>query len=638
MRYMSKQAEMAAKYWSTVSSEGEASETKSTEPPVPDVPFFGVPLVDWLAVPEVSSGKTQGYTVGPDQKERQALLEAFLRFGRIDLAGKLFHGMKRKRLVHFPLSSVQQLLQERNKDALEFIKKHGLLSQANFTHLLRLCDLPTVEFLLAMNFYALENPALLLGLDDPKKMGLLIAWGAEPNEVDDLKRTPLFYAKSAEEVEALVAAGADVTHVDRLGRTAIFGQSDARVLSALLEAEADPNHLDSGGRTALFTAKTPAVVDCLLAADVDINHCGKDGKTAVLFSIVPQVVQHLLGKGAVVDRSHILGCDPSIASILTGHLGTGPRVVQAEEEGEAEEESKAVAVLEPVTRDELIAWFKANDTAQLALAMSQGRLNQAVIELLSNHRFNAMRWLLEQDFPVNHVLDKCSGKTAIFYARNLSMVRLLRFFGADPTHRDAMRETAVEQIKRLQQEHARRLTAFHRLEVKKKAAASAAATAPPPPVRRTLKARFFALFQKSAVISAEAASSVPSMPTLPLPWRDRLVAWATCTTMSGCFAEAHPLLRNALPDSVGPTHGRAANQPSLRELGLFIKEFPWSTYNYIENQVSRVALCDFALKLAPHVFDRRYPGYRKVELFLMRIKKVGRDQPPPTHRSMSSSL
>ncbi|HTF38925.1 MAG TPA: ankyrin repeat domain-containing protein, partial [Blastocatellia bacterium] len=109
-----------------------------------------------------------------------------------------------------------------------------------------------------------QSPLMYTVFLDPSMVELLITRGANPNEVDDDKISPLSWATIANNVrmvQSLLARGAQVNHVDNFGMTPLlyaasidFG--DTSVLEKLIAAGADVSAKNKEGLTALDLAKS----------------------------------------------------------------------------------------------------------------------------------------------------------------------------------------------------------------------------------------------------------------------------------------------------------------------------------------------------------------------------------------------
>ena len=105
--------------------------------------------------------------------------------------------------------------------------------------------------------------------------------GADPNERDELGRTPLFYAQTPEEVTFLVAAGADPGATDPTGASPLFTvPGGCGVVEELVHThQLDPNGRDHAGNTVLHTTQDVELLKDVLASGATpilVNRAGQN--------------------------------------------------------------------------------------------------------------------------------------------------------------------------------------------------------------------------------------------------------------------------------------------------------------------------------------------------------------------------
>ena len=143
----------------------------------------------------------------------------------------------------------------------------------------------------------------------------LIEAGADVNQPNEKKYTPLMYAK-ADSLEVLLSAGADVNAANTNGVTALMlnaMRGDSVSTLRLLEAGADVNSADRMGETALSRALFFGHTDCvklMIDAGADVNAANNAGDTALMTAALgghPEMVRILLEAGAMVHNTNTRG-------------------------------------------------------------------------------------------------------------------------------------------------------------------------------------------------------------------------------------------------------------------------------------------------------------------------------------------
>lgn len=106
---------------------------------------------------------------------------------------------------------------------------------------------------------------------------------ADPNERDELGRTPLFYAQSPDEVAFLIDAGADPTVLDPTGASPLFTvPGGSGVLEELVDKHRlDPNAKDFAGNSILHTTSDVELLKDALAAGTTPMLVNKAGQNAI---------------------------------------------------------------------------------------------------------------------------------------------------------------------------------------------------------------------------------------------------------------------------------------------------------------------------------------------------------------------
>lgn len=130
---------------------------------------------------------------------------------------------------------------------------------------------------------------------------VLIAAGANVNDVDEGGRTPLMFASqtgSLETIKTLLVAGASINARDKSGQTALMwgqvasryaGRYNPEVIKTLIGARADVNAVDKSGRTPLMFAAQADLAESVkmlleAGAKAYINAKDERGETALIYA------------------------------------------------------------------------------------------------------------------------------------------------------------------------------------------------------------------------------------------------------------------------------------------------------------------------------------------------------------------
>jgi ankyrin repeat protein len=122
----------------------------------------------------------------------------------------------------------------------------------------------------------------------------------DPNEVNDIGRTALFYVDYIESAQHLIDAGANPLVRDESGRTPLFTVRDPLIIEYLLELGVDATARSTRGGTALHEAKDALSVELLVEAGADPNARDRDGYTPFMAAMYESidVAQALVDAGA----------------------------------------------------------------------------------------------------------------------------------------------------------------------------------------------------------------------------------------------------------------------------------------------------------------------------------------------------
>ncbi|MFT4554540.1 MAG: ankyrin repeat protein [Chlamydiales bacterium] len=107
----------------------------------------------------------------------------------------------------------------------------------------------------------------------------LLDKGANPFLKNLFSTNCLANAKSREVVDLLVAQGLDPQETYRFGERAIHCADEADVIKALVEHGADVDATDNLGETALHKAKTAGAAQALIECGADVHALNKKGRT-----------------------------------------------------------------------------------------------------------------------------------------------------------------------------------------------------------------------------------------------------------------------------------------------------------------------------------------------------------------------
>jgi len=139
----------------------------------------------------------------------------------------------------------------------------------------------------------------------PSNVSAFVELGVDVTVVDHLGRTPLFYARSLENVNVLAVRGVDIDAVDCEGKTALFFAKNAQVVHGLVNHGINLEARDINMRTAIFYATSTKVADAMFMRGADLTTLDMEGKTP-LFSASSS---DILAAWLVKNGCHINHCD-----------------------------------------------------------------------------------------------------------------------------------------------------------------------------------------------------------------------------------------------------------------------------------------------------------------------------------------
>jgi hypothetical protein len=148
---------------------------------------------------------------------------------------------------------------------------------------------------------------------DMETIHVLIAGGANVNEVDDINRTPLHWAADEgflEIVQALIAGGANVNVQDNNNKTPLHWAAERgflEIVQALIAGGANVNEVDGINRTPLHWAADEGfleIVQALIAGGANVNAQDNNNITPLHWAADQgflEIVQALIAGGANVN-------------------------------------------------------------------------------------------------------------------------------------------------------------------------------------------------------------------------------------------------------------------------------------------------------------------------------------------------
>lgn len=179
----------------------------------------------------------------------------------------------------------------------------------------------------------------------PETIRLAIQGGADPNEIDRRRRTPLHRAAEVEKIEnalALIASGAEKDLKDLDGRTPLhlaLLQDNLPLVESLLEAGCDPSLLTSEGENLLHLAVSQGNTDLVgfllnhPKSQEWLHQGDSDGKIplhrAVWGDPKPAIVDLLLRAGTRVDTANLYGYTALHWAAKHGHFESARRLLNA---------------------------------------------------------------------------------------------------------------------------------------------------------------------------------------------------------------------------------------------------------------------------------------------------------------------
>lgn len=139
-----------------------------------------------------------------------------------------------------------------------------------------------LELNLDLNVHGIGGNTLLHLVDDLNLLDLLLKKGANPNLVNEFKKTPLHCARTAEIADRLLKAGADPKAAAKYGNSPLHLASSISIIETLIQGGADPNQPNEDGNTPLHMYLNDlSVFHVLLTHGADLSIKNNSGKTPV---------------------------------------------------------------------------------------------------------------------------------------------------------------------------------------------------------------------------------------------------------------------------------------------------------------------------------------------------------------------
>ena len=324
---------------------------------------------------------------------------------------------------------------------------------------------------------------------DVKQVGALLRGGADPNQRDDLGRTPLMWAafilrRSSMETgrpelpdypevaRLLLDKGADVNARDSSGRTALLmamegAASEYKVFGAdedfarlLIQRGAQLNLQDRDGWSPLLKAVSlwadqPKLISHLIARGADVNAHLKDGRTALMLAArlgKDDRMTVLIDKGADVNAADeqgetaltvatLVGWDDGSLQMIKLLLAHGANPNHSDLKGQT-----AADLAMEAGRIDRVQFLLKNGArvADLKAFLARGR-NQALCREITEGSVEAAKALLDEGGDPNY--RNANGRTLLMIAADneysAAKVTLLLQHGASVNVEGPARETAL---------------------------------------------------------------------------------------------------------------------------------------------------------------------------------------------------
>lgn len=202
-----------------------------------------------------------------------------------------------------------------------------LLGQFNFLHLSGDSSPEVVDYLIEqgadVNLPDMRGKTPIFYVRDVKVFKRLLHHGADLNVVDLQGQSPLFFLQTPLLNELLKARGSakysvDPNAINKLGKTPLF-YADADEAKVLYALGASLDIQDNQGRTALFGAKDPAFIRFLVSHGMKINTKDEDGRTALSFANNEGALNTLIELGANAELTDKEGM-PIVLGLLRNEI------------------------------------------------------------------------------------------------------------------------------------------------------------------------------------------------------------------------------------------------------------------------------------------------------------------------------